>query len=110
MPEHNGGMDTSAQLQRRQRAWWALSGVAAGLAGLGVAYLVAALMNLRLTPVSAVASQQHPGWVIEADPAGDVMPAVAALQEFQITVGAVVHQGRVVGVVHAADIGRALNG
>ncbi|WP_082553100.1 MULTISPECIES: site-2 protease family protein [unclassified Phycicoccus] len=62
------------------------------------------------TPVSAVASQQHPGWVIEADPAGDVMPAVAALQEFQITVGAVVHQGRVVGVVHAADIGRALNG
>ncbi|WP_344189455.1 site-2 protease family protein [Pedococcus aerophilus] len=61
------------------------------------------------TPVSAVASQQDPGWVIDADPAGDVMPALAALQEFGITVGAVVHQGRVVGVVHAADVGRALN-
>ncbi|MEP6855320.1 MAG: site-2 protease family protein [Pedococcus sp.] len=62
------------------------------------------------TPVSAVASHQHEGWVIDADPAGDVMPAVAALQEFGITVGAVVHHGRVVGIVHAADIGRALNG
>ncbi len=61
------------------------------------------------TPVSAVASHQHQGWVIEADPAGDIMPAVAALQEFGIAVGAVVHHGRVVGVVHAADIGRALN-
>ena len=61
------------------------------------------------TPVSAVASQQHEGWVIDADPTGDVMPALAALQEFGITVGAVVHHGRVVGVVHAADIGRALN-
>jgi CBS domain-containing protein len=30
------------------------------------------------------------------------------LQEFGITVGAVVHEGRVVGVVHASDIGRAL--
>ncbi|WP_406830898.1 site-2 protease family protein [Pedococcus sp. KACC 23699] len=62
------------------------------------------------TPVSAVASHQDPGWVIDADPAGDVMPALAVLQEFGITVGAVVHHGRVVGVVHAADIGRALNG
>jgi Zn-dependent protease len=60
------------------------------------------------TPVSAVASHQDEGWVIDADPAGDVMPAVAVLQEFGITVGAVVHHGRVVGVVHAADIGRAL--
>ncbi len=34
---------------------WAASGVAAGLAGLAVGYLVSALMNLRLTPVSAVA-------------------------------------------------------
>ncbi len=61
------------------------------------------------TPVSAVASHQHEGWVIEADPAGDVMPAVAALQHFEITVGAVVHHGRLVGVVHATDIGQALS-
>ena len=60
------------------------------------------------TPVSAVASHQDGAWVIEADPSGDVMPALAALQEFGITVGAVVHEGRVVGVVHASDIGRAL--
>ncbi len=37
------------------RALWALTGVAAGLAGLATGHLVAALMNLRLTPVSAVA-------------------------------------------------------
>lgn len=60
------------------------------------------------TPVSAVASHQHPGWVVDADPAGDVMPAIAVLQEFGIAVGAVVHGGRVVGVVHATDIGKAL--
>ena len=34
---------------------WALSGIAAGLAGLATGHLVSALMNLRLTPVSAVA-------------------------------------------------------
>jgi Zn-dependent protease len=61
------------------------------------------------TPLSAVASQQHPNWVIEADPAGDVLPVLAALQEFGITVGAVVHQGRLVGLVHARDIGEALS-
>jgi len=60
------------------------------------------------TPVSAVASHQHPGWVVAADPAGDLMPAIVVLQEFGIAVGAVVHHGRVVGVVHATDIGKAL--
>lgn len=40
---------------KKSVAWWAVSGVAAGLVGLAVGYLVSALMNLRLTPVSAVA-------------------------------------------------------
>ncbi|WP_323792563.1 molybdopterin-dependent oxidoreductase [Nocardioides sp.] len=40
---------------KKSASWWALSGVAAGLVGLAVGYLVSALMNLRLTPVSAVA-------------------------------------------------------
>lgn len=35
--------------------WWAGTGVVAGLAGLATGYLVASLMNQRLTPVSAVA-------------------------------------------------------
>ena len=61
------------------------------------------------TPVSAVASTQHQGWVIEADPAGDVMPALAALQEFGIAVGAVVHHGRLQGVVHVADLVAAIS-
>jgi Zn-dependent protease len=60
------------------------------------------------TPVSAVASHQDPGWVVDADPAGDLMPAIAVLQHFGIAVGAVVHAGRVVGVVHATDIRKAL--
>ncbi|MGA8847778.1 MAG: hypothetical protein WB471_14280, partial [Nocardioides sp.] len=40
---------------KKSAHWWALSGLAAGLAGLAAGYLVSALMNLRLTPVSAVA-------------------------------------------------------
>ncbi len=45
----------SAPARQKLRLWWAAAGVAAGLAGLGTGYLVSALMNLRLTPVSAVA-------------------------------------------------------
>ena len=40
---------------KKSALWWSAVGVVAGLAGLAVGYLVSALMNLRLTPVSAVA-------------------------------------------------------
>jgi Zn-dependent protease len=61
------------------------------------------------TPVTAVASTQHDGWVIEADPSGDVLPALAALQQFGLAVGAVVHHGRLQGVVHVADVVAAIS-
>ncbi|WP_270888010.1 site-2 protease family protein [Pedococcus sp. 5OH_020] len=61
------------------------------------------------TSVAAVASRQHPGWVVDADPQGDVVAVLTALQRHGISLGAVVHGGRVVGVVHAADIGKALS-
>ena len=54
-------------VMKKSASWWAVCGVAAGLGGLAVGYLVSALMNLRLTPVSAVAEL-----VVE------VAPAVAA--------------------------------
>jgi Zn-dependent protease/CBS domain-containing protein len=60
------------------------------------------------TPVSAVASRQHGRWVLEADPADDVLGALGAMQEHGFGIAAVVHHGRLVGVVHATDIGRAL--
>ncbi|CAN5268654.1 molybdopterin-dependent oxidoreductase [soil metagenome] len=47
------GMKKSAS--ESSAPWWAGSGIAAGLAGLAVGYLVSALMNLRLTPVKGVA-------------------------------------------------------
>ncbi|MBU1802318.1 MAG: molybdopterin-dependent oxidoreductase [Actinobacteria bacterium] len=40
---------------KKSAPWWSAIGVAAGLAGLATGYLVSAVMNLRLTPVSAVA-------------------------------------------------------
>ena len=95
----------------------ALAAPAAAPALLAAAAPVAAPVASVALPAAAasasqrgidVASHQHPGWVVVADPAGDVMPAIAVLQEFGIAVGAVVHGGRVVGVVHATDIGKAL--
>jgi CBS domain-containing protein len=83
--------------------------------GRPAAYVVAE--DLRAVPpaarthtlVTAVASTQHVGWVIEADPAGDVLPALAALQQFGIPVGAVLHHGRLQGVVHVADLIAAIS-
>ena len=60
------------------------------------------------TPITAVAGSQNPAWVVEADPAGDIVPVIAALQRHHITVFAVVHQGRLAGVVHASDVNDAL--
>lgn len=60
------------------------------------------------TPVTSVASHQAPGWVVEADPQGDIVPVIAALQQHHITLFAVVHQGRLAGVVHASDVNDAL--
>lgn len=74
-----------------------------------VAHLMAVPEAARAsTPVSAVASRQHPSWVVEADPAGDVLPTLAAMQEHGFTIAAVVHHRRLVGVVHATDIGQAM--
>jgi len=61
------------------------------------------------TPLTAVASQQAPGWVVEADPAGDVVPVVVALNEHQVTLLAVVHRGQLVGVVRVGDVNDALS-
>ena len=60
------------------------------------------------TPVTAVASRQSGDWVVEADPETDILSTLAAMQEHGFTVAAVVHQGRLLGVVHATDIGQAL--
>ena len=60
------------------------------------------------TPVAAVASRQHDRWVVDADPGEDVLQTLAAMQEHGFALAAVVHHGRLVGVVHATDIGRAL--
>jgi Zn-dependent protease len=62
-----------------------------------------------ITPVTAVAGQQDPGWVVEADPAGDIVPVIAALQRTRLAVFAVVHGGRLAGVVHASDVNDALS-
>jgi DMSO/TMAO reductase YedYZ molybdopterin-dependent catalytic subunit len=48
-------MEHSATTGSSARGWWAVAGVAAGLVGLATGHLVASFMNLRLTPVNAVA-------------------------------------------------------
>jgi DMSO/TMAO reductase YedYZ molybdopterin-dependent catalytic subunit len=53
---------------RRTTLAWAFVGVVAGLAGLGTSYLTAAAMNMRLSPVTAVAElviRLTPGRVVE---------------------------------------------
>jgi Zn-dependent protease len=75
-----------------------------------VAHLAAVPAQVRSqTPLSAVASRQHERWVIDADPDGDVLEALTAMQRFGIPRGAVVHDGRLLGVVHVGDIGEALS-
>lgn len=59
---------------------------------------------LAQTPVSAVSSPQAEGWVVEADPGGDVLPVVVALQQAGVPVVAVVSGGRPAGTVRAGDL------
>lgn len=60
------------------------------------------------TPLSAVASLQRDAWVVEADPAGEVLSVVATMENRGLALAAVVHEGRLVGVVHATDISESL--
>ncbi len=60
------------------------------------------------TPVDAVTQPQPDGWAVEADPAGDVLPVVHSLQGTRGAVSAVTWQGRLVGVVTAADVNAAV--
>ncbi|MCE1178726.1 MAG: site-2 protease family protein [Micrococcales bacterium] len=57
-----------------------------------------------------VCRAQPQDWVVEADPSGDIVPAVAGLQALETGIVAVLHQGRLVGVVAAADVNAALEG
>lgn len=61
------------------------------------------------TPLSAVATYQHPGWVIEAAPGDDVLVALATMQRLDLQLVAVTQHGQVIGVVHAGDVSRALS-
>jgi Zn-dependent protease len=60
------------------------------------------------TPLSAVSRPQPRGWAVEADPSGDIVPVVMALQEAATSIAAVTHGGRVVGVVLTGDVNRAM--
>jgi hypothetical protein len=61
------------------------------------------------TPVAAVAGHQDPAWVVESDPGGDIVPLIMALQRHHLSVFAVVHGGRLAGVVHASEVNEALS-
>ena len=45
---------------------------------------------------------------MEADPSGDIVPVVTAMQTVGASLVAVTHQGRFLGVVSLADVNRAL--
>ncbi len=60
------------------------------------------------TPVDAVTQPQPTGWAVDADPTGDLLPVVRVLQDTRASVAAVTWQGRLVGVVTAADVNSAL--
>lgn len=60
------------------------------------------------TPVTAVATRQHPGWAIEADPGGELLPVLAAMENLGLSTVAVNHGGRLVGIVRAADVSASL--
>lgn len=61
------------------------------------------------TPVSSVARTQPPGWVVEADPAGDVMPLLGAVRTGSIPVILVTWQGRLVGATTTDRLMTALS-
>ena len=60
------------------------------------------------TTAEAVSRPQPSGWVVEADPDGDLLPVIHALQRARTGVVAVMWQGRLVGLVTAADVNEAL--
>lgn len=60
------------------------------------------------TPVGSVCRAQPPGWVVEADPSGDIVPVVLALQELDSGVVAVTHAGHLLGLVTTTDVNAAL--
>jgi Zn-dependent protease len=60
------------------------------------------------TLVSAVDTPQPPGWVVEADPRGDIVPVIVAMQSLETGVVAVTSHGRLVGVVTAQDVNTAV--
>lgn len=60
------------------------------------------------TSVLAVSRPQPSGWVVQADPAGDLLPVVRGLQTARTGVVAVMWQGKVLGVVTAADVNDVL--
>ncbi len=65
---HNGGVFGTPESRRTTLAW-AFVGVLAGVAGLATSYLTAAAMNMRLSPVTAVAElviRLTPGAVVES--------------------------------------------
>lgn len=63
---------------------------------------------LHTTPVGAIAVRQHPGWLVDADPAGPLDPVIDALVETRASLVAVVHSGRLHGVVLASSVNAAL--
>lgn len=60
------------------------------------------------TTLGSVCRAQPPGWVVEADPSGDIVPVVLALQELATGVVAVTQDGRLLGLVTTADVNAAL--
>ncbi len=60
------------------------------------------------TPIQAVAVRQHPQWVVDADPAGELDPVLQALVATRASMVAVVYGGRMHGVVTASDVNAAL--
>jgi Zn-dependent protease len=58
--------------------------------------------------VGSVYRAQPDGWVIDADPASSILPVIVALQRLDVGVVAVTHEGRLAGVVTAADVNAAV--
>lgn len=58
--------------------------------------------------VGSIYRAQPAGWVVEADPSGSILPIIAALQRLDVGVVAVTQEGRLAGVVTAADVNAAV--
>jgi Zn-dependent protease len=58
--------------------------------------------------VGSVYRAQPEGWVVDADPRDNILPVVVALQRLDLGVVAVTHEGRLAGVVTAADVNAAV--